>query len=206
MRARLVAAVLAAGLLTACSGSDAASTTPAPSSATAVASSPGSAASSPSSASDSSAAAAVDHGDALAVGDSLEATGSFDGGPETTYTVTVKSTSWVLSTDVHGDYSDGWVPTAKVYLAAEVEYVAGSDEVLFSTIDWTYVGDDGTEGIPQIAGGGGPEEKFALPAAGEVVPGATVTGKVYFGFPAETAGVLSYSTLTGSGGEWSIPS
>lgn len=201
VRSRLTAAVLAAALLTACSGGDEAGTSTTQSTASSEQQTQ-QASSTPSSA----VAPSVDHGDAMAVGDTLETSGSFDGAAETDYTVTVKSTSWVLAMDVHGDYSDGWVPTAKVYMAAEIEYVAGAGEVLFSTADWTFLGDDGTDGIPQIAGGGGPEEKWALPAAGEVVPGATVTGKVYFGFPAEVSGVLSYTTLTGGTvGEWSVP-
>lgn len=205
MTVRLLGAALAVLLLlTACSGSDDATTTASQSPSVSAAPATSLVQSSPSVT--ESAAPSVDHGDALAVGDTLTTSGSFDGAAETEYTVTVKSTQWVLSIDVHGDYSDGWVPTAKVYLAAEIEYVAGAGEVLFSTADWSMKGDDGTDGILGLAGGGGPEEKFALPAAGEVVPGATVTGKVYFGFPAETSGVLSYTTLTGGTvGEWSIP-
>lgn len=202
MKVRLLGATLAVLLVSACSGTDDAVT----SSSTTPTAAPGTTLVQSSPAGSSSAAPSVDHGDALAVGDTLETSGSFNGAAATDYAVTVKSTQWVLSIDVHGDYSDGWVPTAKVYLAAEIEYVAGSGEVLFSTADWAMTGDDGTEGILGLAGGGGPEEKFALPAAGEVVPGATVTGKVYFGFPAETSGVLSYTTLTGGTvGEWSIP-
>lgn len=202
MKVRLLGASLAVLLLTACSGSDEATTT----GSSAASAAPATTLVQSSPAGTTSSAPAVDHGDALAVGETLTTSGTFDGAAETDYTVTVKSTEWVLSIDVHGDYSDGWVPTAKVYLAAEIEYVAGAGEILFSTADWTMVGDDGTDGILGLAGGGGPEEKFALPAAGEVVPGATVTGKVYFGFPAETSGVLSYTTLTGGTvGEWSIP-
>ena len=136
----------------------------------------------------------------------IQAEGVGADGEALAWTVRVDAVEWVWPEAVHGDLSDGWIPSATVYLAADVEYTATAGTVLWTTSDWSFAGDDGTAGILSQAGGGGPEEAVSLPVAGELAEGESVRGRVHFAMTAATAGTLSYSTLAdGEVGTWDVP-
>lgn len=137
---------------------------------------------------------------------SVEVTGAGVDGTEATWTVTVDAADWVWADAVHGDLSDGWIVSAEVYLAADVEYTAVSGTMIYSTADWSFTGTDGGEGILGEAGGGGAEEGSGLPVAGELAEGESVRGRVYLGLAQASAGTLAYTTLgEGEQGTWSVP-
>lgn len=136
---------------------------------------------------------------------SVEVTGAGVNG-EATWTVSVEAAEWVWADAVHGDLSDGWIVSAEVYLAAEVEYTAVAGTMIYSTADWSFTGTGGVEAILGEAGGGGPEADLGLEVAGELAEGETVRGRVYLGLAEASAGTLTYATLAeGEQGTWSVP-
>lgn len=191
-RFRWTAAAAAALLLTACGSSD----EPAPATSTAV---------------DSPAPAEQPVPSTIGrpnpfVPGSVEVTGAGVDGAEATWTVTVDAAEWVWADAVHGDLSDGWIVSAEVYLAAEVEYTAVAGTMIYSTADWSFTGTDGGEGILGEAGGGGAEEGLGLEVVGELAEGESARGRVYLGLTAASAGTLTYATLAeGEQGTWSVP-
>lgn len=137
---------------------------------------------------------------------SVEVTGAGVNGAEATWTVTVDAVEWVWADAVHGDLSDGWIVSAEVYLAAEVEYTAVTGTMVYSTADWAFTGTNGVAAILGEAGGGGAEAELGLDVVGELAEGDSVRGRVYLGLTQASAGKLTYATLTeGQLGTWSVP-
>lgn len=191
-QSRLLAAVAGAALLlSGCSSSD----TTAPSTSTAA----------PASSEQQTGPSTIGRPNPFVPG-SVEVTGVGADGAEASWTVTVSAADWVWADAVHGDLSDAWIPSAEVYVAAEVEYTAVSGTMVYSTADWSFTGANGVDGILGQAGGGGPEVDRGLDVVGELAEGETAKGRVYLGLPAATAGTLTYTTLAeGKQGTWAVP-